>query len=96
VGDEEAMRSRLRVIGPDGSVVVALEPEPVGFGDKRRMRQHTVIAGFPLAAAGRYDLVVEQLDGSDWREEARLPVDVNVMSAAQAEALRGQPLIAQG
>src|SRR5438046_832019 len=82
-GSETSILGRIRILAPNGSVVHAVELAQGIYGEHRRMRMNSVIGGFAIAQPGAHVVVVEQRRGTDWVEEARLPLDVSVASVEQ-------------
>ena len=74
--------SRLRVLDPKGQVVTVIDNKP-GSLAVPRSRTITVLGGFPLKSAGVYSVVVEVKNEGAWVEEARIPLEVTVVSLAE-------------
>lgn len=70
--------SRVRVLLPGGdeaSKPVQLEVDLTAF---RRLRQRVTFGSLPIRAAGVYEFIVEFREHDEWREAARIPLELTV------------------
>jgi hypothetical protein len=89
-GSESAVHTRIRILGPDESVVAAFEPPPASYGHNARMRQNVALGGFPFSQAGKYEVIVEQKRADEWLIAARIPLQVVQSSAEEIQAVQKQ------
>lgn len=72
----ERAETAVRLINPDGRVLIEPEPHPVDFGDKARARVFAKFAGLPLSGPGTYHFEVcsRANDRSEWIVNQRIPI----------------------
>jgi hypothetical protein len=105
---EESLTVRVRLVSPSGVVVGERATGELRFSAAtQRFRVNLGLAGVELTEFGIHHIVVEQLRGSDWKEEVRLPLEVTEVQPekraaweereAQEAAARGHgPMIRAG
>lgn len=71
------LQVRMAFVGPDDQVIgTSVEVPPQEFAGNRH-RVNVNFQGMPISAAGEYAIRIEQKRGSEWVEDARIPLTVS-------------------
>lgn len=75
--EDDKLEMRVRVLGPDNSLLHTENGPIANFGKEfRRYRINLGIGGVSAPAPGVYSYVIEQRKGNQWNEVASLPLEV--------------------
>jgi hypothetical protein len=89
-GNENAVRTRVRIVAPDQSIALTFEAEPASYGQNVRIRQNIMLGGFVYGQAGNYELVVEHKRLNEWVTATSIPIQVNVSTLEEMLSVQKQ------